>query len=54
MADKHLYPHGSQDQKHSQYCGGDYCYYMAAEGVWDFGFFEKCSHIKKRSIAVIR
>jgi hypothetical protein len=49
VADKHLYPNGSQDQKHPQ-CGGGNCrYHLAAKGIWVIGFFEKPDCIKNSS-----
>jgi hypothetical protein len=54
MADKHLYPHGSQNQKHPQYSCGDYYNHLASQGVWNSGFYEGCTHLKKPSMVVIR
>jgi hypothetical protein len=38
LADQYLHTDGSQDQKHFECCGCDpYCY-LAAAGIWPFGF----------------
>ena len=50
LADKHLYSHGSQDQKRPQCGSSGRCYCMAAEGVWYPGIYERSAYIKNQLI----
>lgn len=38
MADQRLYSDGSEDQKHPEYRGGDWCGHLAAESLWRVGW----------------
>jgi hypothetical protein len=38
MADQRLYSDGSEDQKYPEYCGGDWCNYLAVESLWRAGW----------------
>ena len=48
VVDKHLYPNGSQDQKHPQRGGCYSCYYLVVKGVWAFRFFEEPESITNK------
>jgi hypothetical protein len=48
LACKHIYPNGSQDQKHPQRGGCDYCYRLAAKSLWDLELFERSECVKKK------
>jgi hypothetical protein len=40
-------PNGPQDQEHLKHSSGDHYNYLAPESIWDPGFFERGSYIKK-------